>query len=121
MPADNEYIKSWKALRRIDQLRAELSGTRYLGKYGAARQKRAQQELQTLENYLTPPAERGAIFWQRRVLEAAWAAFRANQHITFRDLLDHAMQVRSVPCEERVRRFLNRMGFLGKSGRPKKQ
>jgi len=120
MPADDEYDKGWKTSLRIHQLRAELSSTRYIGKYGAARQKRAQQELRALENYLTPPAKRGAIFWQRCVLAAVRAALHANPNITFRELLDCAMQVPSVPDEEAVRRFLNRLGFHGKPGRPKK-
>lgn len=121
MPVDDEYTKGWKTSRRIDELRAELKNTRYIGRYGTARQKRAQQALRALENYLTPPAKRGAAVWQRAVWSVVRAAYQAKPRITFRELLNLAMQVPSVPGEETVRRFINHSGFHGKPGRPRKQ
>lgn len=117
---DREFTKTWNVIARTESLQSELKENIPNDAYGRRKRKRIEVELARLKSDLFPPATRGVAVWHRAVAQAAWAAFRANEAIAFKELLDVAMKVRSVPEEDTVRRFLNDIGFHGRSGRPKK-
>ena len=120
MKQDREFAKTWKEIARTESLQLELMGTIPDDLYGRRKRKRIEGELARLKSALFPPAARGVAVWHRAVAQAAWAAFRANEAISFKELLDVATKVRGVPEEETVRRFLNHIGFHGRPGRPNK-
>ncbi|MFT0170958.1 hypothetical protein ACLKMY_18410 [Paraburkholderia mimosarum] len=115
-----EYTEAWNVIMRIDFLQSRLHEDTPNGAYCQRDRKRAEVEFVRLKNFLSPPAARGAAVWRREVARTAWAAFRANEEITFKKLLDGAMEIDGVPDDEAVRRFLNRLGFHGRPGRPNK-
>ncbi|MGB8421637.1 hypothetical protein [Paraburkholderia sp.] len=121
-----EYEKAWFATLRTDFLRAELAKKEFKGRYGEARRKRYEAELATKRNYLTPPARYGAALWQRRVLDELRAVQQARadekkEFLSAWELVAHALELAALPDKETVVRFLNRMGYHTKRGRPKKQ
>lgn len=115
-----EYTQAWNVIVRTDLLQSRLQEGIPNGACAQRDRKRTEVEFVRLKNFLSPPATRSAAIWRREVARTAWAAFRANEEIAFKKLLDGAMEVRSVPDEEAVRRFLNRLGFHGRPGRPNK-
>ncbi len=115
-----EFTKAWNVIVRADFLQSQLQENIPNEARGQRDRKRIEVEFVRLKNFLSPPATRSVAIWHREVARTAWAAFRANEEITFKELLDGAMKVRSVPNEETVRRFLNRLGFHGRPGRPNK-
>ncbi|WP_180729385.1 hypothetical protein [Paraburkholderia sp. PGU19] len=110
---------------RIDFLRAELSKEAVKGRYAQARRKRFKEELTAKENYLTPPAKRGAHTWQRRAIKEVRAiqesrAAKGEPLLSFKELVEHVLAMPAMPKEDSVARFLTEMGHRGRRGRPKK-
>ncbi|WP_124608583.1 hypothetical protein [Burkholderia seminalis] len=121
-----EYTDAWNAILRIDAQRANLAKKVVNGRYARARRKRDEIALATDTNFLMPPARVGAARWQRRVisfvrLTQAELAASGAEPLSFRELVERALMLPAVPEEEAVVRFLNKMGYRGRPGRPKKQ
>jgi hypothetical protein len=119
--SNHEYDRAFHTVLRIDAIRSELAIKTTHGRFGEANHRRLEEERRRLNRYLTPTPTAKAIRWQRPVVNAAWEAFRTNPRIPFPELLDAVMKVPDLRVEEEaVRRFLNKMGFRGKPGRPRK-
>ena len=105
---DEEFNKAWLVSLRIEVLHVEL----------------AKKEVRM--NYLTPPARYGAAHWQRRVITLVRRAQVEldgydMDPLSFQELLDLVLVLPAIPDKETVARFLNRMGYHGSPGRPKKK
>lgn len=123
-----KYTEGWNVTQRIDVLRAELSEEEVKGRYSQARRRRRMKELAVREHYLAPPARQGALAWQRRAIDAVRTIQKSRFEkgdalLSFWELVAHVMALPDVPVpgEETVVRFLNRMGYHAKRGRPKKK
>lgn len=120
-----EYEEAWKKMLRIDVLHEELRKAGISGRYAEARRRRVAEELAIHERYLTPPARRRATMWQGRVFNAARNAQtsrseRGEALLSFWELVAHVRELPDLPGEETVVRYLNRIGYHGSTGRPKK-
>ncbi|MBP0594564.1 hypothetical protein J8I87_33875 [Paraburkholderia sp. LEh10] len=120
-----EYKEAWSAVLRLDFLRAELGKEDVKGRYVQARRKRFKEELTVKENYLTPPARRGAHIWQRRAIKEVRAiqesrAAKGEPLLSFKELVEHVQAMPAMPKEDSVTRFLTEMGYRGRRGRPEK-
>ncbi|CAG4907415.1 hypothetical protein [Paraburkholderia gardini] len=125
MSPDKEYREAWYVSLQIDALRAELEKKVVTGRYGRARRKQLEAQLATKRNRLTLPASYGAAVWQRRAiglvrLVQAHLNGYGDELLSFQELVTLAMTLPAMPEEQTVARFLNRMGYRGKLGRPKK-
>ena len=123
---DEEFNKAWLVSLRIEVLHVELAKKEVKGRYGSARRKRSEEELVARMNYLTPPARYGAAHWQRRVITLVRRAQVEldgydMDPLSFQELLDLVLVLPAIPDKETVARFLNRMGYHGSPGRPKKK
>jgi len=108
-----EFQLAWEMALQIDAAKEALakaakSQTRY---------RRLRREIEICENFLTPPARRGAIIWQRRALAAVAQHIEKHHCLDFTQLVKEIQLLAGMPCAKEIRRFLNSLGFLGKAGR----
>lgn len=121
-----EYTKAWHAICRIDVLCEELSNKKFEGRFGEARRERYEAEIAVKKRFLTPPAKQGALNWQTRVLKEVRAVQQSRlkegkQLPAFGELRAAVLKLPALPDPETVVRYLNRMGYYGNRGRPKKR
>ena len=120
----DEFKKGWRAALEIDRDEDAKNKQRFIGRFGRARENRLNADIDKNNNYLTPPARRNAIVWQRQVLRLLKGIPNKRERSQVRLISD----VMAAAVKERkalsvsvltLGRFLNQLGYLDRPGRRK--
>lgn len=119
------FKKGWFAALKIDRDEDAKKTQRFVGRFGLARKKKLEDAISKNKNYLTPPARRNAIVWQRQVFRLLRGIPKRRELSLTRltDIVFRAAIKERKPLSVSaltLRRFINQLGYLDRPGRQKR-